>query len=63
MSDKILVIGACGMVGVNLTLELRQKFEVGLMFWRLMLGEENESLKNTGPYVNLDVLNIDNIKN
>ncbi|MEK7496683.1 MAG: NAD-dependent epimerase/dehydratase family protein, partial [Patescibacteria group bacterium] len=61
MSDKILVIGACGMVGVALTLELRQKFG-GVNVLASDVREENESLKNTGPYVNLDVLNIDNIK-
>ncbi len=61
MPNKILVIGACGMVGVALTLELRQKFG-GANVWASDVREENESLKNTGPYVNLDVLNIDSIK-
>ena len=53
---NILVIGACGQIGVELTLALRKMYGNN----RVMasdLREENELLKGTGPYVSLDVLN------
>ena len=54
--DKILVIGACGQIGVELTLELR-KIYGGANVIASDLREENPLLKDTGPYVSLDVMN------
>ena len=54
--EKILVIGACGQIGVELTLELRRIYG-GAQVVASDLREENELLKGTGPYVSLDVMN------
>ena len=54
--EKILVIGACGQIGVELTLELRRLYG-GSSVIASDLREENELLKGTGPYVSLDVMN------
>ena len=56
MREKILVIGACGQIGVELTLELR-KIYGGANVIASDLRAENELLKGTGPYVSLDVMN------
>jgi nucleoside-diphosphate-sugar epimerase len=54
--DKILVIGACGQIGVELTLELRRLYG-GANVIASDLRAENDLLKGTGPYVSLDVMN------
>jgi nucleoside-diphosphate-sugar epimerase len=54
--EKILVIGASGQIGVELTLALR-KIYGGAQVIASDLREENELLKGTGPYVSLDVMN------
>jgi nucleoside-diphosphate-sugar epimerase len=54
--EKILVIGASGQIGVELTLELR-KIYGGANVIASDLREENPLLKGTGPYVSLDVMN------
>lgn len=54
--EKILVIGACGQIGVELTLALR-KMVGGSNVIASDLREENDLLKGTGPYVSLDVMN------
>ncbi len=54
--DKILVIGASGQIGVELTLELR-KIYGNVNVVASDLREENDLLKGTGPYVSLDVMN------
>lgn len=54
--EKILVIGACGQIGVELTLELRRIYG-GAQVVASDLREENDLLKGTGPYVSLDVMN------
>jgi nucleoside-diphosphate-sugar epimerase len=56
IKEKILVIGACGQIGVELTLALR-KIYGGANVLASDLREENELLKGTGPYVSLDVMN------
>ena len=56
IKEKILVIGACGQIGVELTLELR-KIYGGANVVASDLREENDLLKGTGPYVSLDVMN------
>lgn len=54
--EKILVIGASGQIGVELTLALR-KIYGGTNVVASDLREENELLKGSGPYVSLDVMN------
>jgi len=56
IKEKILVIGACGQIGVELTLELR-KIYGGHNVIASDLRAENDLLKGTGPYVSLDVMN------
>src|SRR5215207_1000200 len=54
--EKILVIGASGQIGVELTLALR-KIYGNTNVIASDLREENELLRGTGPYVSLDVMN------
>jgi nucleoside-diphosphate-sugar epimerase len=54
--EKILVIGASGQIGVELTLALRKNYGNANVV-ASDLREENELLKGTGPYVSLDVMN------
>jgi nucleoside-diphosphate-sugar epimerase len=54
--EKILVIGACGQIGVELTLALRKIYGNSNVL-ASDLREENELLKGTGPYVTIDALN------
>ena len=54
--DKILVIGASGQIGVELTLALR-KIYGNTNVVASDMREENELLKGSGPYVNRDVMN------
>lgn len=56
IKDRILVIGACGQIGVELTLALR-KIYGGANVVASDLREENDLLKGTGPYVSMDVMN------
>lgn len=58
--DKILVIGASGQIGVELTLALR-KIYGNVNVIASDLREENELLKGTGPYVTLDVMYRDKL--
>ncbi len=54
--EKILVIGASGQIGVELTLALRQIYgDVNVVASDLR--EQNPLLEGTGPYVSLDVMN------
>lgn len=54
--EKILVIGASGQIGVELTLALRKMYGEGNVI-ASDLREENPLLHGTGPYVSLDVMN------
>ncbi|HRO47035.1 NAD-dependent epimerase/dehydratase family protein [Agriterribacter sp.] len=56
MKEKILVIGASGQIGVELTLALRRIYGNAQVV-ASDLREENDLLKGTGPYVSLDVMN------
>jgi nucleoside-diphosphate-sugar epimerase len=56
IKDKILVIGASGQIGVELTLALRKIYGNANVI-ASDLREENPLLKDSGPYVNLDVMN------
>jgi nucleoside-diphosphate-sugar epimerase len=54
--EKILVIGASGQIGVELTLALRKLYGNANVI-ASDLREENPLLTGTGPYVSLDVMN------
>ena len=54
--EKILVIGASGQIGVELTMALRNIYGNSNVV-ASDLREENDLLKGTGPYVSLDVMN------
>lgn len=54
--EKILVIGASGQIGVELTLALRKMYGENNVV-ASDLREENPLLRGTGPYVALDVMN------
>ena len=56
VKEKILVIGASGQIGVELTLALRKMYGNASVV-ASDLREENNLLKGTGPYVSLDVMN------
>jgi len=56
IKEKILVIGACGQIGVELTLALRKIYGNEAVV-ASDLRQENPLLKGTGPYVTLDVMN------
>ncbi|MDP1812084.1 MAG: NAD-dependent epimerase/dehydratase family protein [Sediminibacterium sp.] len=56
VKDKILVIGASGQIGVELTMALRKRYG-NLNVVASDLREENPLLKGSGPYVSLDVMN------
>jgi nucleoside-diphosphate-sugar epimerase len=56
IKERILVIGACGQIGVELTLALR-KIYGGANVVASDLREEHDLLKGTGPYVSMDVMN------
>src|ERR1051325_5187744 len=54
--EKILVIGASGQIGVELTLALRKIYGPSNVV-ASDLREENELLRGSGPYVSIDVMN------
>ncbi|MBM3412508.1 MAG: NAD-dependent epimerase/dehydratase family protein [Bacteroidetes bacterium] len=54
--EKILVIGASGQIGVELTLALRKIYGQYQVI-AADLREQNQLLEGTGPYVSLDVMN------
>jgi nucleoside-diphosphate-sugar epimerase len=56
LKEKILVIGASGQIGVELTLALRKIYGNPNVI-ASDLREENDLLKGTGPYVSLDIMN------
>src|SRR5919205_355622 len=56
VKEKILVIGASGQIGVELTLALRKIYGEAAVI-ASDLREQNPLLQGTGPYVSLDVMN------
>ena len=55
-NEKILVVGACGQIGVELTLQLRKMYGEGAVI-ASDLREEHPLLKGSGPYISLDIMN------
>jgi nucleoside-diphosphate-sugar epimerase len=56
VKEKILVIGASGQIGVELTMALRRIYGNAQVI-ASDLREQNPLLEGTGPYVSLDVMN------
>lgn len=56
VTEKILVVGACGQIGVELTLQLRKMYG-GSAVIASDLREEHPMLKGTGPYISMDIMN------
>lgn len=54
-NDKILIIGACGQIGVELTLALRNSYGNNNVI-ATDIREEHELLKGTGPYEVMDAM-------
>ena len=54
--ERILVVGACGQIGVELTLQLRKIYGESAVI-ASDLREEHPLLKGTGPYVTMDIMN------
>lgn len=59
--DKIMVIGACGQIGVELTLALREIFGKNNVV-ASDLREETPLLKGTGPYLQMSVLDKEKLQ-
>ncbi|MBS1730868.1 MAG: NAD-dependent epimerase/dehydratase family protein [Bacteroidetes bacterium] len=59
--DKILVIGACGQIGVELTLALREAFGKNNVI-ASDLREESILLKGTGPYIQMSVMDKEKLQ-
>ena len=55
-NEKILVVGACGQIGVELTLQLRKMYGEAAVI-ASDLREEHALLKGSGPYISLDIMN------
>jgi nucleoside-diphosphate-sugar epimerase len=55
-NEKILVVGACGQIGVELTLQLR-KIHGDAVVIASDLREEHPLLRGSGPYISLDIMN------
>lgn len=60
-NEKILIIGASGQIGVELTLALRSRYGSANVV-AADLREQNSLLVGTGPYVSLDVMNKDRLR-
>lgn len=58
MKEKVLVIGACGQIGVELTLALRKTYGSENVI-ATDIREEHPLLKGTGPYETLDAMDAD----
>lgn len=56
ITEKILVVGACGQIGVELTLQLRKMYG-GANVIASDLRDEHPMLKDTGPYISMDIMN------
>ena len=60
-NEKILIIGASGQIGVELTLALRNRYGSANVV-AADLRDQNSLLVGRGPYVSLDVMNKDRLR-
>ncbi len=58
MAEKILILGAGGQIGVELTLALREKYGNDNVI-ASDIKEDAHPLLQNGPYITIDVLNVD----
>ena len=58
MTDKILIVGACGQIGVELTLALRKLYG-GDNVIATDIKDEHPLLKGTGPYSVLNAMDAE----
>ncbi len=58
---KTLVIGACGQIGTELVLSLREKFGMEAVIAADLKAEPNEALEN-GPYVQMNILEKESVR-
>lgn len=58
---KTLVIGACGQIGTELVLSLREKFGMEAIIAADLKAEPNEALEN-GPYVQMNILEKESVR-
>jgi nucleoside-diphosphate-sugar epimerase len=56
--EKILIIGACGQIGVELTLALRQQYSNSQVIASDLREQAHPLLEGTGPYYTLDATDI-----
>ena len=61
MSSKILIIGACGQIGTELTTKLREKYGVDNVI-ASDINTRNLDLVNSGPFEIIDAKNFNAIK-
>jgi len=60
--SKTIIIGACGQIGTDLVLELRNRKGNDQVI-AADLRDECPTILNNGPYVKMDILNRDNVRN
>ena len=61
MKEKILITGACGQIGSELSLALRERFGKDNVI-ASDIAEPSEKLKSSGPFHFVDCTNIEQIK-
>ena len=59
--SKIIVIGACGQIGIELVIELRKKYGVAEVF-ASDIKDECPSLIANGPYKKIDIIDREDIR-
>lgn len=62
MQEKILITGACGQVGSELTLALREKYGSDAVLATDIREPEDKDFEDSGPFKKLDVLDKEGIK-
>ena len=58
---KIIVIGACGQIGIELVIELRKKYGIAEVF-ATDIKDECPALIANGPYIKLDIIDREDIR-
>ena len=58
---KIIVIGACGQIGIELVIELRKKYGIAEVF-ATDIKDECPALIANGPYKKMDIIDREDIR-